>query len=107
MLVAPALRRHACGLTKARGEMALVAKPQTLRDFGQAEPGDPQQPFRLLDARVQYVLIRREARALLEPAGEVVTAEVRDARELLDRQVLRRVRLDVLQCSGDFFLACA
>src|SRR5262249_39576527 len=81
-LIAPTLRRHARRLPKPRGEMALVAKPEPLRDLRQIKRGVAEQALCFLDAPLQDVLMRGKPRALLEPAREVVGAQVGDPRQL-------------------------
>src|SRR5262245_24333654 len=81
-LIAPTLRRHAGRFPKPRGEMALVAKPEPLRDLRQIKRGVAEQALCFIDAPLQDVLMRGKPRALLESAREVVRAEVRDLRQL-------------------------
>src|SRR5262245_60828798 len=73
-LVAPALGRHARRLPKPRGEMALVAKSEPLRDLRQIERRVAEEAFCFIDAPLQDVLVGCEPRASFELAREVVGA---------------------------------
>src|SRR5262250_2919621 len=78
-------------------KVALVREANARRDLDQREVAVlPEQLLRTLHATGDHVLVRRLSRRDLELPREVIRAEVRDRRHLLQAQAGVEVFLDVL-----------
>ncbi len=96
--VAILLRRYADARAKAPREIALVAKPDRVRDVGDAPRRMREQRLGKRDPPRGDEIGERAARLLADQVREVVRRQARRARGARERErVVRQVRADVAQ----------
>src|SRR5438105_6808097 len=82
--------------------MTLVAKPYTMRDFGDWQLALAQQSFGAINSPLDHVMMRRESRRLLEHMREMARAHREGFGYAIERQVLAQIVFDELGRTPQF-----
>src|SRR6516164_7054142 len=79
-----------------RGQMALVGKPDLLRNHSERFAGSPQQGLCAFEPAPHHIAPRSSPSRLLERAAEVTGAQTGDVGQHRERKIVIEMRLDVI-----------